>query len=24
MTLNASDPYQGTNGMVLVRKDETK
>jgi len=24
MTLNASDPYQGTNGMVLVRRDETK
>jgi len=24
MTLNASDPYQGTNGMVLVRKDLTK
>ena len=24
MTLNASDPYQGTNGMVLVRKDEAK
>jgi hypothetical protein len=24
MTLNASDPYQVTNGMVLVRKDETK
>jgi hypothetical protein len=24
MTLNASDPYQGTNGMVLVRKDEKK
>jgi hypothetical protein len=24
MTLNASDPYQRTNGMVLVRKDETK
>jgi hypothetical protein len=24
MTLNASDPYQGTNGLVLVRKDETK
>jgi hypothetical protein len=24
MTLNASDPYQRTNGMVLVRRDETK
>jgi hypothetical protein len=24
MTLNASDPYQWTNGMVLVRKDDTK
>jgi hypothetical protein len=24
MTLNASDPYQVTNGLVLVRKDETK
>jgi hypothetical protein len=24
MTLNASDPYQGTNGMVLVRKEEKK
>jgi hypothetical protein len=24
MTLNASDPYQWTNGLVLVRKDETK
>jgi hypothetical protein len=24
ITLNASDPYQRTNGMVLVRKDETK
>jgi hypothetical protein len=24
MTLNASDPYQETNGMVLVRKEEPK
>jgi len=24
MILNASDPYQWTNGMVLVRKDESK
>jgi len=24
MTLNASDPYQRTNGMALVRRDETK
>ncbi len=24
MILNASDPYQETNGLVLVRKDETK
>jgi hypothetical protein len=24
MTLNASDPYVGTNGMVLVRKDQAK
>jgi hypothetical protein len=24
MTLNASDPYHRTNGMVLVRRDETK
>jgi len=24
MVLNASDPYQRTNGMVLVRKDDTK
>jgi hypothetical protein len=24
MTLNASDPYQETNGLVLVRKDETR
>ncbi|MGO8930789.1 MAG: hypothetical protein ACLQU3_28350 [Limisphaerales bacterium] len=24
MTLNASDPYQETNGMALVRRDDTK
>ncbi len=24
MILNASDPYQETNGLILVRKDETK
>ena len=24
MTLNASDPYQGTNGMVLVRRSQAK
>jgi hypothetical protein len=24
MILNASDPYQTTNGMVLVRRDQAK